>query len=117
MASLANNKVKAYCDCSGKTGGDSPFLTLASYFAREDSWQALQSKWIEALKSHNALYFHAREAMSRQESFQGWDSERVTRFVGELFNVLGQTDRADFFGTSCTIDLAEYRKAKEAWEN
>ena len=111
--SLVDMKVKAYCDCSGKTENDSRFLTLASYFASEHSWQQLRPKWIATLKAHNAPYFHAREVMSHQKSFRGWDSERVTRLVGELFNALGQTDRADFFGTSCTVDLAEYRKAKE----
>ncbi len=104
--------VKAYCDCSGKTENRSLFLTLASYFATEQSWDRLESQWPLTLKNYDALYFHAREAMSLRASYKGWGLERVTRLVSDLFNILGQMDRDDFFGTSCTVDLEQYHKAK-----
>jgi hypothetical protein len=50
--------------------------------------------------------------MNCQEGFAGWDFKRVYRLVGGLFNVLGGMDRTDFFGTSCTVDLQQYREAK-----
>jgi Protein of unknown function (DUF3800) len=112
MTSPENMKVRACCDCSGKTENGSPFLTLAAYFGSEQSWEPLETQWSATLKNHNAPYFHARETMSLRGAYKEWDLGRVRRLVGELFNIIGQMDRADFFGTSCTVDLAEYRKAK-----
>lgn len=104
--------VQAYCDSSGKTGTDSPFLTLASYFASRRSWRELEERWTTTLESFKAPYFHARETITRIKAFKGWSPRDVRQFVTQLFNILGQLDRGDFFAVSSTVDLNEYQKAK-----
>ena len=114
--------IQAYYDGSGKSNNlTTKFLTLAGYAGTPDAWCQFEKCWAKVLQRWDCKYLHMKEANSLQEEFvisKGWTRERVSALLADLFNeCLSPTGWVDFkgqfYGASCTVNLMDYRKARE----
>lgn len=109
--------IQAYYDGSGRS--DDPnthFLTLAGYAGTPKAWQQFEERWVRVLKRHNCLYLHMSDARSLRGEFAGWTYAHVITLLTDLFNeCLSPTGwgefKGEFYGASCTVNLADYEKA------
>lgn len=111
--------IKAYYDCSGKLNdSNSKYLTLAGYIGTPLAWQHFEENWNNVLHRWNCKYLHMREAHPLWGEFakeKGWTADRVNFFIKDLFNECFSPTgwgkfRNQFYGTSCTINLEDYRR-------
>ncbi len=67
------------------------------------------------MQRNNCSYLHMREAMWLKGEFAGWTDDRVYRLLADLFNEclspIGRENfKNQFYGASCTVNLADYRE-------
>ena len=108
--------INAYHDGSGKD--DDPgarFLSLAGFCSSGDSWNAIEDNMRSVLVKHGAPtysghpYIHMSEAfLKNRGAFAGWSVDRLSLLVMELFSLIP----ADLQFSCCTVDLAEFERAK-----
>jgi hypothetical protein len=113
--------IKAFYDGSGKVNDPScSFLNLGSFTGSETAWTGLKLEWLDVLERHAApksprgkRYFHSKEAMHNKGGYAGWNSDRVSKLIVALLNLLGHTEQhADPLAISCSVNLADYKKIK-----
>lgn len=107
--------LKAYYDGSGKK--DTRFITLAGYVGTSAAWNQFEKQWSQILNHHGCQYLHMREARSLRGEFEGWTHKRVDALLADLFNdclsPIGWEDfKGKFYGASCTVNIADYKRAK-----
>lgn len=112
--------IRAYYDGSGNPrDSQAQFLTLAGYAGTANAWQAFEKKWASVLQRHGCEYLHMREAWSLVGEFakrKGWAKEKVQSLLADLFNeclspIGWQNFKGQFYGASCIVNLADYKKA------
>lgn len=111
--------LKAYYDGSGNSRDlAAEYLTLAGYVGTSDAWNQFEKRWSQVLGRYPCSYLHMNEARLLKGEFEGWTHERVTALLADLFNdclsPTGWEDfKGEFYGASCAVNIADYRKAKE----
>lgn len=110
-----------YYDGSGQSH-DSKFVTLAGVIASASVWHSFNRQWRAVLQRYQLSEFHMTDAISLKKAFSptfGWSHEKVQELIWELWAVFGRFRATDQFrlgtnlvGSSCTISMEDYRKAK-----
>lgn len=112
--------IQAYYDGSGKTNDpNAQYLTLAGYAGTPNAWRQFEECWSHVLERWGCQYLHMSEAHSLHKEFvaaKGWTGSRVTSLLADLFNeclspICWDNFKGEFYGASCTVNLADYRKA------
>ncbi len=109
--------VKAYCDGSGHNDRNSHFVTLAACIAAPDVWTDFEAHWAAILNKHGCPPLHMADARQGRGDFEGWRQRQVNSLVIDLLNqcfteIVG-SHRNDFTSATCTVNLADYRRAAE----
>ena len=115
--------LRAYYDCSGQPH-DSEFVTLAGVIASESVWERFCPQWTSVLERYQISEFHMTDAMSLKKDFSpanGWSQEKAQKLVWDLLAIVGYFRATDGFrlgsnlvGSSCTVKMEDYWKAKSA---
>jgi hypothetical protein len=112
--------IQAYCDGSGKLNDrNANFLSLAGYMGTPNAWRQFEERWKRVLQRWGCQYLHMNEARTLKEELaiaRGWTKSRVDALLVDLFNqclspIGWENFKGEFYGASCTVNLADYRKA------
>lgn len=116
-----------YCMLRGYYDGASDgkghkFITLGGMIASVGVWERFEKAWSDALTEYDIHEFHTTDAMALEDPFleeHGWNHEKVGELVKKLWNVIAQfravkdySTMSNLTATSCTIDIADYERAK-----
>jgi len=109
--------LRAFYDGSGKIHDPAcKFVNLAGLAATEISWPKFSSEWLRVLEANAAPrserglpYFHSKEAVHCYSGYSDWDSNRVSRLIGELIAVMSGCERTDLMAMSCSVSIPAYK--------
>jgi Protein of unknown function (DUF3800) len=107
--------LRAYLDESG-IHADSRWCVIAGYFGSENKWNKFDARWRSVLDSFGIEEFHAQRFWSAYEGsniseYNGWDQGRATNFIGNLLNVVRDSNR--IFPVSCSVYMDEWHRLSE----
>lgn len=110
--------LKAYFDGSGKSHNkNETILTLAGLVSSDAAWPDFEREWRQMLGWYGLKAFHATDAMSDSRAFRGWGEEKVKTLVRQLLTIISKFYGRKVYFKSCTIKLADYRRAKQEIPN
>jgi len=102
----------AYCDGSRLDRDGAPaLLTLAGHATDESVWERFGREWQAVLHETGLRSFHMKDAMANRGEFSdpAWSDTRLRKLLTDLTKVI---QSAGLAGYSCTVNLADYERAK-----